>query len=418
MPAWCCTDGVDVHVTSVDDYRAEVTTLLGSRPHAARPLADCAGLVLAEDVRAGVALPPFDNSAVDGYALRAADVREPGTASPAELPVVGDLPADATRTPALPPGTTMRIMTGAPMPPGADSVVKVEYTNGGSRRVGIHAPVRRGDNVRRAGEDLMHASIALHRGTVLNPPQLALAASTGRHELLVSTPPRVLLVSTGSELVSAPAPLRPGQIYDANSIMLSTAILALGCEVETIARIADDADTFRQAIEPILPAFDLLVTSGGVSVGAYEVVKEALAPRGVRFKNIAMRPGGPQGCGRWNGVPVIALPGNPTSALVSYEILLRPAMRASMGYRQAERPRRKARLTEALTSPQGRTQFLPGTYSDSGQHSCGRAVAPFAGKTSHWLTSFARANCLITLPEQLTDADRGDEVDILLLYCE
>jgi len=403
-------------MSSVDDYRAEVTALLGSRPHAARPLADCAGLVLAEDVLTGTSLPPFDNSAMDGYALRATDVSEPSTANPAELPVVGDIPAGATHTPALQPGTTMRIMTGAPMPPGADSVVRVEHTNGGSRRVGIHAPVRRGDNVRRAGEDLMHATIALHRGTVLNPAQLALAASTGRHELLVSTPPRVLLVSTGSELVPAPTPLQPGQIYDANSIMLSTAIRALGCDVETIARIADDADTFRQAIEPILPAFDLLVTSGGVSAGAYEVVKEALTPRGVRFKNITMRPGGPQGCGRWNGVPVIALPGNPTSALVSYEILLRPALRASMGYLQAERPRRKARLTAALTSPQARTQFLPGIYTHSGQHPCPRIVDPFAGKASHWLTSFTRANCLITLPEQLTDADRGDEVDILLLH--
>ncbi|ONF62046.1 molybdopterin molybdotransferase MoeA [Amycolatopsis keratiniphila] len=395
---------------SVDAHRETVTGLLGNAPVIRLPLASAAGLVLAEDVRAGVSLPPFDNSAMDGYAVRAEDVAE----APVTLPVAEDIPAGRVDSTKLEPGTAHRIMTGAPLPPGADAVVMVEHTDGGVTDVRILRTAVLGAHIRRRGEDVVEGTVALSAGTVLGPAQLGLAAAVGLAEVPVYRPLKVLVVSTGTELVDAPEPLRHGQIYESNSIMLASAIRALGCEAEVVRSVVDDVDEFRAVIEPRLAEADLLVTSGGVSAGAYEVVKDALTGQGVEFRKVAMQPGGPQGCGRWNGVPVVTLPGNPVSVLVSFEAFLRPALLAAMGHTGVDRQRVRARLTEAMTSPAGRRQFRRGFYTHSEGEVTG-IVGPRGGPGSHLLASFTQANCLIVLPEDVDSVEQGDEVDVLLL---
>ncbi|WP_209662854.1 molybdopterin molybdotransferase MoeA [Amycolatopsis magusensis] len=403
-----------VRVISVEHHRAEVTALLGGRTPVRLPLADCAGLVLAEDVTADVSLPPFDNSAMDGYAVRAVDVAGASESAPVTLPVAEDIPAGRVDSPPLLPGTAHRIMTGAPMPPGADTVVMVEKTDGGVETVQVFAAVPPGNHLRRTGEDVQRGTTALTRGTLLGPAQVGLAAAVGLDSLAVFTAPRVLVVSTGSELVTAPAPLKHGQIYESNSVMLVAALRALGCHVETIRSVVDDVTEFRAVIEPRLASVDLLITSGGVSAGAYEVVKDALTGAGVEFRKVAMQPGGPQGLGRWNGVPVFTLPGNPVSSLVSFEVFVRPAVLAAMGHSIVDRPRVRAKLTEALRSPAGKAQFRRGFYSHSDGEVTGE-VGPRGGPGSHLLAAFAQANCLIVLPEDVTEAPKGSEVNVLLL---
>lgn len=408
-----------VHVISVDDHRDAVAELLDVGAPVRLPLADCAGLVLAEDLVATVALPSFDNSAMDGYAVRAADTVGASAENPVELPVGGDIPAGRTDIPELSAASTYRIMTGAPMPPGADSIVKVEDTDAGTQRVRVRAPASEGAHLRRAGEDVASGAVALSKGSVLSPAHLGLAAAVGVAQLPVHAPPRVLVVSTGSELVEPPQPLRYGQIYESNGIMLAAAMRAIGAQVQLLRSVDDDVATFRATIEPRLAECDLLVTSGGVSAGAYEVVKDALGEVGVRFSKVGMQPGGPQGHGRWNRVPVVAFPGNPVSVLVSYEVFLRPALLRALGHTTVQRPTTKARLSESLRSPAGRRQFRRGWYtppdvSDNKGDVTG-VVGPRGGPGSHLLAAFTEANCLIELPEDVGDVAEGSVVDVVLL---
>ncbi|MEV4598732.1 gephyrin-like molybdotransferase Glp [Amycolatopsis sp. NPDC049253] len=399
---------------SVDAYRETVTELLGRTPATTLPLAEAAGFVLAEDVHAGVSLPPFDNSAMDGYAVRAADVAGAAAGSPVTLPVADDIPAGRVDVATLEPGTAHRIMTGAPLPPGADAIVMVEETDGGTVDVRISKAAAAGDHVRRTGEDVERGVVALRAGTVLGHSQLGLAAAVGLAELSVHRPLSVLVVSTGTELVEAPNPLRHGQIYESNSVMLAAALRELGCRVAVVRSVVDDVEEFRKIIEPELADADLLITSGGVSAGAYEVVKDALTGQGVQFQKIAIQPGGPQGCGHWNGVPVVTLPGNPVSVLVSFEAFLRPALLSAMGHTDVDRRRVRARLSEAMTSPSSRRQFRRGFYTPTEGEVTG-VVGPRGGPGSHLLAAFTQANCLIVLPEGVGEVAEGDEVDVLLL---
>lgn len=403
-----------VRVISVDAYRETVTELLGRTPVTTLPLAEAAGFVLAEDVHAGVSLPPFDNSAMDGYAVRAADVAGASAESPVTLPMADDIPAGRVDVATLEPGTAHRIMTGAPLPPGADAIVMVEDTDGGTVDVRISKAASSGDHVRRTGEDVERGVVALRAGTVLGHSQLGLAAAVGLAELAVHRPLSVLVVSTGTELVEAPNPLRHGQIYESNSVMLAAALRELGCRVAVVRSVVDDVEEFRKIIEPKLADADLLITSGGVSAGAYEVVKDALTGQGVRFQKIAIQPGGPQGCGHWNGVPVVTLPGNPVSVLVSFEAFLRPALLSAMGHTDVDRRRVRARLSEAMSSPSSRRQFRRGFYTPTEGEVTG-VVGPRGGPGSHLLAAFTQANCLIVLPEGVGEVAEGTEVDVLLL---
>jgi molybdopterin molybdotransferase len=393
---------------SVDDYRARIASLVPGSPVVPAPLAECVGLVLGEDVVAPVSLPPFDNSAMDGYAVRAEDVAGAARDAAVVLPVAEDIPAGRTDVVALRPHTAHRIMTGAPVPPGADAVVKVEDTDGGEQRVAVHAPAGVGTHIRRVGEDVARGATVLAAGTVLGSAQLGLAAAVGRGELPVYRPVRALVLSTGSELVAPGNPLRHGQIYESNSVLLAAAVREAGGVATVLRFVPDDVAAFHEAVAAHADA-DVLITSGGVSAGAYEVVKDALSGQGVEFLRVAMQPGGPQGCGRFGSLPVVTLPGNPVSTALSFELFLRPAIRGAMGYGDVDRPRARVATTEALRSPAGKRQYRRGRLA-------GSSVTPVGGPGSHLLASFAAADCLIEVPEEATEVPAGADVDVLLLH--
>jgi molybdopterin molybdotransferase len=394
-------------VRSVEEHARLVARLLDSTPVIRSALVECAGLALAEPITAAIPLPPFDNSGMDGYAVRSADIAQASAESPVTLPVTEDIPAGRTDSPMLQPGTAHRIMTGAPIPPGADAVVPVELTDSGRHRVQIYAPRSPGDSVRPAGGDVKRGEELLPAGAMLGPAQLGVAAAVGYAELPVHRPVRVLVLSTGSELVVPGTPLQHGQIYESNGTMLAAAVREAGGQAQLMHFVPDDVAALEAALAPRLAGIDLLVTSGGVSAGAYEVVKTAMTGQGVEFGKVAMNPGAPQGVGRYRGVPVTAMPGNPVSASVSFEIFVRPALRAAMGL-PAERPRAIARLTEALESPGDKRQFRRGTFDPTAG-----TVTPVGGPGSHLLGALARSNCLIDIPQTTTSLKAGEGVEIL-----
>jgi molybdopterin molybdotransferase len=392
---------------SVDEHGRVVAALLTPTPVIRLALVECAGLALAEPITAAVPLPPFDNSGMDGYAVRSVDIAGASADTPVTLPVTEDIPAGRTDSPPLRPGTAHRIMTGAPIPPGADTVVPVELTDGERHRVQIYAPRPPGGSVRLAGEDVAAGEEILPAGVVLGPAQLGVAAAVGCAELPVHRPVRVLVLSTGSELVVPGTPLQHGQIYESNGTMLAAAVREAGGEAQLMHFVPDDVAALEAALAPRLTGIDLLVTSGGVSAGAYEVVKNAMRGQGVDFGKVAMNPGAPQGVGRYRGVPVAAMPGNPVSASVSFEVFVRPALRAAMGL-PAQRPQVGARLTEALDSPGDKRQFRRGVFDPAAG-----TVAPIGGPGSHLLAALARSNCLIDIPETTTHLPAGEQVLIL-----
>jgi molybdopterin molybdotransferase len=365
--------------------------------------------VLSDDVVATVSLPVFDNSAMDGYAVRADDVASATTDHPVKLPVAEDIPAGRIEIPTLEPGTAHRIMTGAPIPAGATAIVPVEATDGGTDVVRINAPSVEGRHIRRAGEDVAAGSTVLRAGQVVTPAVVGLAAALGLDKLRVIPRQRVLIISTGSELVSPGTPLRPGQIYESNSPMLAAAIRDAGAEVVATAAASDAVAEFTALLDRYAAESDLIITSGGVSAGAYEVVKDAFGragDQGVEFVKVAMQPGMPQGAGRVADTPIVTLPGNPVSSLVSFEVFIRPALRAAMGL-PAHRPRRSAVLTETLTAPAGKRQFRRGVFDAA----AGTAVShgPPASHHLGWLPS---ANCLLDVPAEVTEIPAGSAVQI------
>ena len=393
---------------TVEEHQAVVTALLPPLPEEDVALAEAHGRVLARDVAAAVALPGFDNSAMDGYAARWAEVST-AAESPVRLPVADDIPAGRTDVVPLAPGTVQRIMTGAPLPQGADVVVPVELTDGGTDVVEVRESPARGTHLRAAGEDIAEGAVALTAGTPLGAAQLGLAAAVGLETLPVRRRPQVLVLSTGSELVAPGRPLRPGQIYESNSALLVAAVEDAGGAARRLHFVPDDVDQFLSTVRAELEGADLLITSGGVSAGAYEVVKDAFGTLGtVEFGKVAMQPGGPQGSGTVDGVPVVTLPGNPVSAFVSFEVFVRPALRRALGYTHPDRLRVPARLTGPLRSPAGKRQFLRGRY-DGGE------VSQVGGPGSHLVAHLARANCLVVVPEDVTELPAGAEVVVVLI---
>jgi len=399
-------------VRSVAEHQRVVADLIRARPPVPAQLAEALGLVLADDVVALRALPAFDNSAMDGYAVRAEDIVDATPEHPAALPVAEDIPAGRTDELALAPRTAHRIMTGAPLPTGATAVVPVEDTNGGVVTVAIRAPRPAGAHIRRAAEDVAPGTTVLRAGQVVTPAMLGLASALGLAGLSVIPRQRVLVVSTGSELVEPGTPLKPGQIYESNSIMLAAAVREAGAEVTAVATVDDDVAQFTSLLGRYAADTDLIITSGGVSAGAYEVVKDAFgrdgdlsSGEGVEFVKVAMQPGMPQGIGRVAGSTIVTLPGNPVSALVSFEVFLRPALRRAMGLPDPDRPLRHATLAESLTSPSGKRQFRR-AFVDPADGT----VVSHGPPASHHLRWLASANGLLDIPEDVVEVSAGTEM--------
>jgi molybdopterin molybdotransferase len=400
---------------SVDQHLADILSRIEPIAPLDLQLLDAHGCMLAEAVVAEVDLPPFDNSSMDGYAVRVADVEGASEATPVKLPVVGDIAAGSQAAYTVQPGLTVRIMTGAPVPTGAEAVVPVEWTDGGIAGVSITRPPTPGANIRRRGEDVRVGDRVLDVGTRLGPGQLGLLAAVGRDRVKVRPRPRVVILSTGSELVEPGQPRTSGQIHESNSYILTTAAREAGAIAFRVGIVKDDARQLMDTIEDQLIRADLVMTSGGVSVGAYDVVKEVLSRLGtVTFEQIAMQPGKPQGFGTVgpDATPIITLPGNPVSAFVSFEVFVRPMIRKMLGIEMLERPLVNARCVGGLSSPPGRRQYARGWLDvEAGNY----IVTPVGGQGSHLVGDLAHANALIVIPEDVTQVPAGAGVDVMVL---
>ncbi|GII81357.1 molybdopterin molybdenumtransferase MoeA [Sphaerisporangium rufum] len=408
----------------VDEHLAAILAAVRPLDPVELDLDEALGAVAAEDVAAPVALPPFDNSAMDGYAVRAADVAGAREDDPVLLPVAADVPAGDTAPRRLAPGQVTRIMTGAPLPAGADAVVPVEWTDGGTGTVAIRRPAPPGNAIRRAGEDVRPGDVVLPAGTVLGPAQLGILAGAGRRAVLARPAPRVVVLSTGAELVEPGTPLGHGQIWESNGVTLVAAVRQAGGRAERRRAVRDDPAEFLATLNGLLGTADAVITSGGISMGAYEPVKEALASLGtVWFGKVAMQPGMPQGFGLLGDrrVPIFTLPGNPVSSYVSFVLYVRPALALMRGLPAGPPATVPARAAAALRSPAGKRSFLRGVLSgvdgaDGADGAGGEArVTPVHGQGSHQLAALAAANALIVVPEDVTEVPAGAVVEVIPL---
>jgi molybdopterin molybdotransferase len=395
--------------------RAAILGRLAPLEARALALAEAAGCVLAEDVAAAEDIPPFANSAMDGFAVRAADVAGAGPDRPVALRLAGEVFAGAGELPKVAEGEAARITTGAPLPPGADAVVPVEQTTEQDGRVLVGSAVAPGAFVREAGEDVRQGAVVLWAGKVLDAAAVGMLASVGRPTALVHPRPRVAVVATGDELVEAGTPLGPGQIRDSNSVMLLTQARAAGADAVLAGRLPDDPDALREGFARAAAGADAVITSGGVSVGERDFTKRVLAELGdVRSWRVAMQPGMPQAFGAIGGTPLFGLPGNPVSAFVVFEVLVRPALRRLAGHppEGLDRPRVTARAAEPWRSPAGKVSFLRVTL-DVGPD--GLTAGLTGSQSSGVLSSVVAADGLAVVPSEVTDVPAGGQVEVILL---
>ena len=406
-------------LTPVEEHLAEILATVTPLAPAELSLGDVHGLVLAEDVSTAGPLPSFDNSGMDGYAVRVADVAAATEENPVTLPVTAEIAAGDTGAYALQPGTAIKIMTGAMLPHGAEAVVPVEWTDGGSARVTIRAGADYGSAVRLAGEDAKAGEVLVTAGTLLRPMHIAVIAAAGRGSVLVRPRPRVVVLSTGNELAEPGSPVVPGRIWDSNSFMLAAAAREAGCQAYRQVALPEHPDGILPAIEDQLVRADLMITTGGVSMGGeHDVVKAALQRLGtITFRKVAMQPGMPQGFGTiapvsapGERVPIFTLPGNPVSAYVSFQLFARPALGAMQGYDGLGLEKIQAQLTGPLRSPAGRRSFLRGVLDRASG-----TVEPLTGQGSHQIATLGKANALVVVPERVVQMAEGDTAEVMVL---
>lgn len=403
-------------MTTVDEHLEAVLAQLTPAPARTVPLSRAHGLVLAEDVTSPVDLPRFANSAMDGYAVRASEISGVTPEDPRILPVLGDIAAGDGTARSHRDFHAWRILTGAPVPDGADAVVRVEDTDGHPREVMIKAAVEAGANIRNAGEDVRAGSVILRAGTRLGPAQLAVLASAGVAEVSATGQLSVVVLSTGNELVPVGEPVGPGQIHDSNGPMLAALARAAGHFAVHVGHLPDDEKTIKTEIDHHLAHADLVITSGGVSKGgSYDAVKAVLTGAGsMEFTEVGMQPGKPQGFGLLGKrkVPVFTLPGNPVSVLVSFEVFVRPALAVLAGQRY-EPVTLPAVVLQGWDSPEGRQQYhrVRITRDATGAY----AVEPVGGPGSHLVGGLALADGLAVIPAEDTEVATGSQVQVLPL---
>ncbi|RYV50386.1 molybdopterin molybdotransferase MoeA [Pengzhenrongella frigida] len=405
---------------SVQDQLAAVLAAVGPVAPLEVVLADAVGCILAVDVVAAHDLPPFALAAQDGYAVASADTAAAGHGLPLHLPVVHDVHVGAAAPLRLVSGYAVGIASGAPLPRGADAVVPLDQTDRGTARVLVPRPTVPGEHVRREGVDARGGDVVLAAGTRLGPRQVALAAALGRGRVTVHPSPRVVVLSIGDELTAPGAAPLDGMVHDANGPALVSAVGDTGAHAIRIGVVGDDRAALREVIQDQLVRADLLITTGGLSESASDTVKDVLASLGtVRFDHVAMTPGRLQGYGRVGGddhhpgVPIFALPGHPVAAYISYEVFVRPVLRAISGRAELFRSSVPAVATAGWPSPAGQRQFVPAILA--GSPDGGYRVTPLGEPGELSVVALSRANALAVVPERDVAVQAGDRVHCLVL---
>jgi len=390
---------------SVHDGQTRVLSQVTAiAPPELMPVGRCLGRVLAEDIRSEMDIPPTDNSAVDGYAVGSADTPERGSR---ELTVVADLPAGAVFADALRPGQALRIMTGAPMPAGADTVYPQEIIERKDQRITV-PPIARGANVRHRGEDVKAGAAVLAAGAVLRPQELGVAASLGLPQILVRQKPRVAILSTGDEVAEPGDERKPAQIFDSNRFSLRGLVEAAGGHVTDYGIVPDLFDALHSRLLQAAATADIVLTSGGVSVGDYDLVKAVLQEAGgIDFWQVAMQPGRPIAVGRIGGAQFFGLPGNPVASMLTFHLFVRPALWKLAGRRELFGPRFHAVAVEPMRKKAGRREFKRGILAYTGERWEVRTTGP---QGSGILTSMTQANCFIVVEEERGDVQAGETV--------
>jgi molybdopterin molybdotransferase len=390
------------------DAQRDVLAAVPSLPIVTVGLMEASGLVLAEPVVAPHDVPPFANAAMDGYAVRAKDVQEP----PVVLRVIEDLRAGYVALSNVRPGTAIKIMTGAPIPAGADAVVRVEDTSQHDDEVRIGSSVEAGTNVRAAGGDVVAGTRVFAAGERLGATHLGLLASLGVAAPVVRRRPRVAILSTGDEVMEpAVAELQPGQIRDTNRVVLNGLLLEFGAEVVDLGIVPDDADLLRSTLSEASGRADAIITSGGVSMGEYDLVKIVLGQLGhIDFWQVAMQPGKPFAFGLLNGTPFFGLPGNPVSVIVAFEQFARPALLHMMGAERLFRPRMPAHLAQAVHTNPEKVVFL---RVKAALNEAGNWVAELSGgQLSNMLSALAYGNAFAVIPVGTGTVEAGGEIEL------
>lgn len=420
---------VDEDMLSVEEAYRQIMACFAPLEVEERPILDCLGQTLATEVRSPLAIPPLANSGMDGYAVRRDDIVGASEISPRNLRVIGLVAAGQVSAQTVEPGTAIRIMTGAPVPQGADTVVPFEETNEISRRssgrsladIDVQADLPLGCNVRPAGEDVREGDLVLESGVVVRSAEIGVMASLGLEKARVIRRPLVSVLSTGDELASLGEQLSGGKIYDSNSFSVAASVVAAGGIPQVLGIARDNLEDMHRKLEEVASS-DLLVTSAGVSKGDYDVVKDVLTERGdINFWSVRMRPAKPLAFGMLRGdpvngtgrpVPLMGLPGNPVSAMVAFEMFARPAIRTMLGRQRLARPMVQGVLTAPIFNSDGRRVYArveverrDGVYYAN----------PTGPQGSNILTSMSRANALAICPDHLPRKDAGEQVDIIML---